>query len=211
MNTDQASTSGDAKTTSGVENVIESNATSGADDASNYKSVEFVEKLKKEKENYKKQLEALKSQLNTDQENKLKEKEEYKKLAELKTKELETFKAEKQALEDKIKLGTINSAVKTELEKLGLDTSLFEDAYKLAEKQIKDGVTIDPDTNSVIGADEVAKQFYQKYSTLGFFKKATAGVNHTATKGNAAINGKPDFSKMKTSEIVEYWKKLQAK
>lgn len=206
MSKETASTSGEANAASGAS--ASDGSSVNESKAEKTYPADFVEKLKKEKENFKKELEALRAKESNEQETKLKEKEEFKKLADLKAKEADQYKAEKAALEEKIKLGQINGAVKAELEKLGLDATYSEDVFKLLDKNIKDVVTIDPDTQMVVGADEIAKQAYQKYSGLGFFKKQSATANHSASK--AVTQTKPDISKMNNAQLLDYWKSLKS-
>ena len=105
MSKDNTASSGADQATGGADN--NANAISDANAGNSYPK-DFVEKLKKEKENYKKALEELNSKIKNQDEEKLKEKEEFKKLAEIKAKEAEQYKAEKLELESKFKHGQIN-------------------------------------------------------------------------------------------------------
>lgn len=200
------STSGDNGATSGA-------ADSGKTDTSGSGTypAEFVSKLKTEKENLAKALAAMRDELasvktekQTREQQELEQKQEYKRLYEAEKQRLEGLNKEYTGLKDQINQGKLNSALRSELVKLGLDEQHLEAALRLVDRNI---VNIDPGTQVVVGADEAAKQFYSQYSSLGFFKKQTTVANHTATK---TINSGPlDLSKMSQEDKIKALAKLR--
>lgn len=193
------STSGDNTGTSGSVNP-------GNKDTSGSKTypADFVEKLKGEKENLVKsvselrgELESLKANQQTREQQELEQKQEYKRLYEAEKQRLEGLMKEHTGLKDQINQAKLNSSIRSELVKLGLDEAHLEAALRLVDRKL---VNIDPGTQVVVGADEAAKQFHAQYSTLGFFKKATATANHAAPK--SVSPGGSDFSKLSQEEKI---------
>jgi len=196
----EQSTSGDTSATSGAENGNGS-ATSGAQSY----PADFVEKLKKEKENLakanlatKQELESLKAASQQREQQELEQKQEFKKLYEAEKAKSESAAKELAAMQERIKQATINTAIRSELVKRGLDEAHVETALKLVDRQ---AVAVDPATNAVVGADEVAKKFHEAHATLGFFKKGGAGVNHAASQ--TVVPGQMDLSKMTVDEKIK--------
>lgn len=198
---ENTSSSGDNAAASGAADGNDS-ATSGADKG--YPK-DFVEKLKKEKENHAKAAHALKAELEAlkvaqqDREKQeLEQKQEFKKLYEAEKLKAESVSKELSSMQERIKQATINTQIRNELVKRGLDEVHVETALKLVDRS---AVAVDPATNVVVGADEVAKKFHEAHATLGFFKKGGAGVNNSATQN---INpGQPDYSKMTQEQKIK--------
>lgn len=192
-------TSGAKGSTSG-EPVVKETSTSGGE---TYPK-DFVEKLRKEKENLSKavssmqeQLTALQKEKQSKEETDLQSQNKFKELYEAHKVKSEGLEKELNSVKETIVEGKKNSALRTELVKLGLDEANLEAAFKLLDKK---HVQFDPNTGTVLGADEAAKSFHQAYSSLGFFKKQTPGVNNTASTGHP---GKSDISKLSMDEKLK--------
>lgn len=197
------STSGDKTATSGADEIQgeSKNASKGA----NGYPAEFVEKLKKEKENLAKALTGMREEfsnlqktLQTREQQELEQKQEYKKLYESERQRVEILNKEHQALQEQIKQAKVNTAIRSELMKLGLDENHLETALKLIDRNV---VNVDPGTQVVVGADEAAKQFHLKHAQLGFFKRPTPGINQTASK--AVEPGGMDLTKLSQSDKIK--------
>lgn len=195
------SSSGDNASPSGDADGNDS-ATSGADKG--YPK-EFVEKIKKEKDNYAKAVHALRTELESvkavqqDREKQeLEQKQEYKKLYEAEKAKAENASKELGSMQERIKQATINTQIRNELVKRGLDEVHVETALKLVDRS---AVAIDPATQAVVGADEVAKKFHEAHASLGFFKKGGAGVNNSATQN--ITPGSPDYTKMSQEQKLK--------
>lgn len=195
------STSGDGGATSGA-----TGSKDKSQDTSGSKSypADFVEKLKGEKENLVKsvsemraELERVKGEQQSREKQELEAKQEYKRLYEAEKANRENLFKEHSSLKEQINQAKVNSSIRSELVKLGLDESHLEAALRLVDKKI---VNIDPGTQVVVGADEAAKQFHAAYSSLGFFKKAATAVNNAASTN---VNPGPvDYSKMSQEEKI---------
>jgi superfamily II DNA helicase RecQ len=178
------------------------------------KSVD-LDKLKQfETDNFKQreEIRALKSQLTSFdaekkalEEKRLKEANDWKQLAENYKTEAERTKDILNSYQEKEKETKKNTAILTELSRLGFDTTYTQEAFKLLDKS---KVMIDEEIGRVYGADEVAKEFADKYQSFPWFKKSTMGVNHNGTVNNGRPN--LDTSSMSRAELKEHFrKKLQ--
>jgi len=188
----------------------ENQATSGA--SANYPA-DFVEKLKKEKENLSKALQAQRDELEKIKkeaadraESELQKNQQFKDLWEKEKQEREKVLGENQKLSSMIQEGSINSALRLELSKLGVKESYMETALKLVDRNT---VRIDDETKTIYGADQVAKDFYQKHKELGFFKQPGTSVNHNAPKGMTGAG--LDVSKMSQQEKLQALRALHNK
>ena len=200
MSDNEMATSGATVETSGSAKNTES-ATSGAD-KSTYDS-DFVQKLKKEKDNWKAKAEELALKSKAEHEDKLKSQMQFKELYESQKKATEEALAQKRELEAEITKTQIAAKVRGELAKLGMAQEYAEDAFRLMDWKL---VSLDPETKTVIGAEEAAKAFHERYNGLGFFKKGSAGVNH-----NAPQNGKaPDIGLSAELKTVKNQKELES-
>lgn len=194
-------------------------ASSGANDSSSGESAnksapatsgegnypkDFVDKLKREKENLAKSKAALEEQLSALQKEKqskeeadLQSQNRFKELYEAQRTRAETIEKELVSTKEAIVDGKKNSAIRSELFKLGLEEAHLDSAFKLLDKKM---VEFDPNTGMVLGADEAAKAFHQSYGSLGFFKKQIPGVNHSAPSGQP---GTIDLSKISTADKLK--------
>lgn len=170
---------------------------------------EVIGKLKKEKENLAKlvnqmrgELDSIKKGAEESQVKELQSKEEYKRLYEMERKKAEELSLNVKGLQSKITEGTINSNLRSELLKLGCEPQHIDTALTLADRKM---VVIDPDTGTIVGADDCAKAFYDKFNALGFFKKASGGINHNAPKHNKA---QTDLATMTLNEKKAYLKSV---
>ncbi len=140
--------------------------------------------------------EAFKAQV--EEEKMLKEKQ-YEQLLENYKKKLQDTEGELGNMKKTIESAKKNTAILNELKKLGFvdNDSNREVALKLVNSSV---ATLDPQTNVVLGADEAAKEFYQKFNSLGLFGKSTSGVNHQAPKLN--LNSNNDLNSMSREEKI---------
>jgi len=166
---------------------------------------DFVNKLKKEKENTLKANAELKAkyeeaiaEISKIKETELQTQSQYKTLWENEKKSKSEILESLKAKEEQIKKGKMVAALRGEYLKLGLDPKFLDDAFTMTDwKQI----SIEPETESVIGAEDAAKAFYQKFGSTGLFQKQGVMVNH-----NAASMTKPEVSYDK----MTYKEKLNA-
>lgn len=172
-----------------------------------------LDKILKEKKNATMALHEAKSKLSEFENRELKLEEEkllkekqFETVIENYKKKLTDMESELKNTKTTIQNAKINSAIMTELKKLGFADN--ETNREIAGKLInRDSVIIDHTTNAVLGADDVAKGFYQKYSNLGLFGSKVFGVNHHAPANNSMETG--DFKNMKKDELVSFIKGLK--
>ena len=200
---EKPATSGAAPSTSG-DGVGATDPKSTSGDSKSY-NADFVEKLKKEKHNtasaLKEALDKIKEYEDKDSqdaEKKLLEEKQFKTV-------IDTYKRENDDLKSKIKVkdeletrAKKNSAIMKELVKIGFSET---ETNKGAAVRLFDltGVEVDPTTNVVVGAEDAAKRFHEKFATLGFFTKKPAPANHEAPKVNLS-QGQVDISNMKKED-----------
>ncbi len=185
--------------TDGVPVGVNDSASGESTETKTYSS-DFVEKLKKEKENWKLQasnsnseLEKFKADQKTREEKAARESDDFKKLFEMKSKELEDLQGRLNESKTRELDSKKASVLKSELEKLGLDSKYADKATRLADlKQIK----IDNETGVIYGADMVAKTLSEEWPAL--FGTATETV-----KQNAPAHPKPTGAL-----TLEEWQKL---
>lgn len=151
----------------------------------------FVEKLKKEQSNWRAKAKELEAQLKQRQESELKEQNKYKELFEARTQELAAARTELTGYQEKMKHARKLAAVSQELQKLGIRPGKEQVAYKLMDLT---KVAIDEDTETVIGADQVAKSFYEENADLGIWGKPSPRVSHAAASSDATPHSISDLS-----------------
>jgi len=196
MTTPNQSTSGDNSGTSG--------SGGNGDNKDKTYTQDFVDKLKGELGNYRQKTEGLQNQLNELQKTiesqktqDLEKKNEYKTLYEQQVKKANELTEKLNGLTEAQTGNRKKDALTKHLFKLGLDEKYLDDALKLASVK---NLSIDPDTNTVFGAEEEAKSFFEKYKSLGFFKgKGKVPANHDAPRTAGKASGM-DLSKMSQSE-----------
>lgn len=194
-------TSGGAVETSGsTQGNQESNVTSGTKDSN-------LEKVLKEKKNamlalqqLKEENEALKVFKAEKEEQALLAQKQHEQVIESLKKKVSELEMTAKQKEEVIKRSKINSALMKELKRLGFDDSEAnrEAALKLVDVK---PVMIDPSTDLVLGADDVAKDFHAKYASLGFFGKQTVGVNQNAAQIKTNVGY--DLTKMSKEEKLK--------
>lgn len=197
MSLNTETTSGVSTATSGADTDV-SMTTSGVSEA----NVQHLEKVLKEKKNAVERLREVELENKKLKEEKLFTQQQFKELAEMRAREAEEWKGKYENQNEIIKSGTINSTLRNELMKLGLDTSNqanIDLALKSIDKSI---VQVDSETGTVLGAAEAAKKFHLEYSHLGFFSKKSLGVNHSAP--SADIPKTKTINEMTAREKAEY-------
>lgn len=175
-------------------------STSGESSEGKQYSSDFVEKLKKEKENFRTQaqkrdeeLENFKAEQKSREENALKEKEDFKQLYENKAKELEEAQGKLQATNLEKLDANKRSELKKELSKLGINPDYADKATRLADLgQIK----IDKETGVMYGTDSVAKHLADEWPTL--FGTTTESVSQRS----------PEMPSPTGALTLDEWKKL---
>ena len=137
-----------------------------------------IQKLRKEKENFKTKVTELENQLKIELDDKLAQKEEWKTLAEqrlLRSNELEAKIKENEKKDlDLLK----QSAIRGELSKLGMGSQYVDIAMKSIDLA---SITVDSDTKVVLGAESAAKALREKAAPL--FTTTAPGVSHAAPQG----------------------------
>lgn len=196
--------SGATDSTSGaVENNEQEEAkVSGATEVESEENNAYKRLLKEKKIEAEKR-KSLEAELKALKEKEMLEKENYKELLKHREEELNQLKTKAQEYELARKRASVNSSLRDELIKLGVDAKHMDTALKLIDR---DKVMVDEDTGVVIGADMAAKTFYQKNADLGFFKKGTPGVNHNAPDLNVSDSKeayKAELAKCKTQAEIE--------
>jgi len=195
MSVQQPATSGANTTTSGVDatNSVTDQSTTEATSGAEARDT-VIDKLKREKNNYaasnaeiRKELDEMKRLHAESQESELQSKEQYKELWEQSKEELQKVKGEHESLNLKITEGKKMSAVKEELRKRGLNPHNEVHALKLMDVS---QVLIDPETGTVVGAEDAAKDLHEQLKDSGFFGQAVPGVSHQAATVNKP-SGKP--------------------
>lgn len=163
-------------------------------ESDNFKQREEIRSLKE-------QLKSFDSEKKSIEEKRLKEANDWKSLAENYKTEAEKTKDALNSYIEKEKEGRKNTAILSELSRLGFDPTYTQEAFKLLDKS---KVMIDDDTTRVYGADEVAKEFASKYQNFPWFKKAANTANH-----NGSTNGRPNFDikTMSRAELKEHFRK----
>lgn len=177
------------------------NESTGGDSSDGNYNPEFVNKLKKEKENFRSETQKLRDQIAEMQkaqaereEKELKEKEDWKTL-------YEKTKAENEALTGKLSsaeqlkvVSKKESEVKKELAKLGVKPEYADRAAKLVNL---DSVKFDKETGVVYGAEVVAKTLSEDWPDL-------FGAGSTATVTQSAPNSPAPSGALS----LEDWKRL---
>jgi predicted RNase H-like nuclease (RuvC/YqgF family) len=156
-------------------------------------------KLREKNRELKSGLEGFETRLKTVEAEKNEKDNNWKAIAEGLKKDLEAKSAEAQ----QFKLAKVetkkNTAILNELNKLGFDTKFTEEAFKLIDKN---KVIVDDESEYILGASDVAKEFATKYSTLGFFGKKQIQANHSSSKGNAPSL---DVQSMTKEQVRQYY------
>lgn len=182
------------------------NATSGAkggtsgspDENSNQNS--HVEKLTKELNNYRKKVQDLDSKITELENEKALSANNYKELYEKQKTTIEELKSADKAKEAKLTNAHKRDAVSKALLKYNLNEKHLDTAMKLVDSS---KLHVDPDTGTVFGAEELAKNFYEENKDLGYFKKSNFNPNHRAPDGKK-INEMPNLAKMSQAEKIQY-------
>lgn len=170
---------------------------------------EIVEKIKKEKENFKAALEkereekaALMAKLKEKEEIELRIKEDHKALAELKAKELEEYKAKYNNFQAEIEKQTKLGSLRKELEKLGAKGDKIELLFSLSKT---DQIKLEKGDNDkilgVYGAEEEARRIQAIIPEV--FGRPSAGSNHDAPPANTNPLDIESFNKLTLKEKNE--------
>ena len=195
MSTEDKATSGADTVTSGTVETkedVQVQATSGATDNG------LVDKLKREKDNFRER--ALKAERALEEKERagLEAKEEYKKLYELEKQKVGEHEQVLAEMRVKQQTAEINSKLRDELTRLGCKPESIQDAFKLIDRST---VNVDPETGLILGAEDAAKMFQEKYSQYGFFSRASVGVSQTAPNTKPVTD--KSVGEMTTKEKLE--------
>lgn len=139
---------------------------------------EFIDKVKKEKENWKQKALDLEKTLTGKVEQELVAKEEWKTLAEQRLQKTLEAESKLNSLNETIVKSQKIGALKTELGKLGMAPDVMEMAIQLVDLKT---VNVDSEHNVVTGADTAVKVIRDKLPQL--FTTTPAGVSHAAPQG----------------------------
>jgi hypothetical protein len=179
---------------------------------------EIIEKLKKEKENFKlaaekhaKEKEEALAIIRQKDENELKIKEDFKALADLKSKELEEYKAKYNNFQAEIEKQSKLGSLRKELEKLGAKNDKIDILFNLSKiDQIKLEKGDNDKILGVYGAEEEARRIQSIIPEV--FGKATAGSNHDAPPANNNPLSVESFNSLPLKERVkkeaEFYKQM---
>lgn len=170
---------------------------------------EIVEKIKKEKENFKAALEkereekaALMAKLKEKEEIELRIKEDHKALAELKAKELEEYKLKYNNFQAEIEKQTKLGSLRKELEKLGAKSDKIEILFNLSNtNQIKLEKGENDKIMGVYGAEEEARRIQAIIPEV--FGRPSAGLNHDAPPSSNNPLNLESFNKLSVKEKNE--------
>lgn len=194
MEENMEATSGASPSTSGEEQIEDKKY-----DAS------FVEKLKKEKENWAKsasetkaQLEELQSKLAEIEKDKMMSNEQYKEYAEKLELELNESKQELGKFKETIKQGQVNRRIQDELVRNGLNPKYMDDALRLVDRN---QISFHPETNLPLGVEDLVRDFKDRYSDLGFFGKSVPGVDYSAASSRP--QGQKNLTDMSIQEKLQ--------
>jgi len=160
--------------------------------------LENIQKLRKEKENYKLKASELENKLKITLDKELEQKEEWKTLAEQRTKEVESWKSKYELKEKLIHDSLKVDALKTELLKMGLDAKYFDIALKAVDLNT---ISIDTETNVVMGIDSAAKFLREKAAPL--FANQVPNVSHAAPQGNFQALTLEDWEKLPQDDKIK--------
>jgi hypothetical protein len=149
-----------------------------------------LEKALKEKRNAMEKSRELEAQLKKLSEEKLVQNQQWKDLAEQREKELIEVKQRESAKDQKLKDAKINSSLRNELLKFGMNAAMIDYALRLVDKS---KIQVDPETEVVLGADQVAKEFHSTFSGQSFFGTQTPGVSHKAPDNRPHLTGEEAF------------------
>lgn len=165
----------------------------------------FVDKLKKEKDSKVRQiaeltqrLESLEQERDQSQVKDLEEKEQFKTLYEQEKTRRSEIEQRLGSLQTAMVEARKKSAVKKELLKLGLDPVREDIAFRLIDTS---AVIVDDETNVIIGAEDVAKAFYDQNKDLGIFGRQTPGVSHQAPQRTGGT--RKNTREMNSNELKE--------
>lgn len=92
-------------------------------------------------------------------------------------------------------------AVKSELNTLGLDSAKESVALKLVQEHLN-GVMFDEETGVVLGADRVAKKFYEEHKDLNLWTKVEKRIDQRASSSIPA--GPKKLNEMSPLEKAEF-------
>lgn len=206
-------TSGANSSTSGDEIVGEvSKSTSGDSKTSNDKQIEKILKEKRNAmaalEQKEKELEELKKFKADMEEAELLKTKQYETLLNNHKEKLAKVEADLKAEREVSTKAKLNTAVLTELKKLGFvdNEANKEAALKLMSFK---NVAVDPALNAVVGAEDAAKDFMEKFSQLGFFDKKTGSTQGAAPQYNFKQGQMPDLSKMSKQDKLDMLSKMK--
>lgn len=173
-----------------------SSDTSGSDGAA-----QVIEKLKREKANWQTKAHELEERVKG-LESKNTPDPTHKELVQKLQSENQVYQNRLKEIEEKETRRRKAGAVQDELLKLNLDPKFQNDVLRLADLA---EVVIDPDTQTVIGATDVAKKVYEKFKGTGFFKQTPNRPNHQAASGRAGL-GELDLKdpQLTVAKVREY-------
>lgn len=193
---DNVEATGGAKdTTSGV----------SQDDRSN----DLVSKMKKEKDNWVKAnsekertISDLQAQIESMQKAELEKQQQYKELAEMESKKRREVEEKMTGLEKLMRQEKVDSKLRNELLTQGLRSDLVEEALRIVDRS---SIAFHPETNSVLGVDDAAKAFKEKYKDI-FFGQKIPGVSYNAA--GVTPKAEKSLSEMGFQEKLEALSKL---
>jgi|GEM_PF-5308006 len=180
--------------------------TSGLGDNEKTYSQEFVEKLKKEKENFSKRVHELEAESKAKSDADLTQREEYKTLYEQTKAAKEKLETDLNGFKEQTKSQRIDAEIEKEFFKLGLKPEFKDAALKLVEKKT---VNLDPETGMILGVKESVESFIKQFQSAGFFKQTAFTGNHSAPRNSDKKDY--DLSKMSQAQKLEALRSMHKK
>lgn len=209
MTENKETTSGVSTATSGAENGQVDSEGQTNFDSSNHsdtkdKSSDLVSKALKEKSNWRSKALELENKLKSFEDQRLEEKEQYKALAEQRLKEIQELRNTVTQTQQERERARKFNAVREHLVKMGLK----QDRESLVFDKLLDvsDLVIDPDTNTVLGAEEKAKDFRKTYADLNLFGQRMPNVNQNAPA--YSTQSTKSFKEMGRDELKEQLKQV---
>lgn len=138
-------------------------------------SKDFVDKLMREKNNWREKALGEEAAKKKYEEEKLLAEQKYQEVAELKEREASDWKSKYEHTQKVITDSVKTNSIKKELHKLGMSASYMDHAIKMIDLG---SVKIDPDTNTVYGHESAANQIKEMFPPL--FGVTMASVDHSA-------------------------------
>ena len=149
----------------------------------------------------------LEAQMSEEQSRKLESKQKYETLYQQEKERRAAVENQLGALRQAEVDRTKQTAVRSELMKLGLNPKHEATAFRLMDTS---DVFIDEDSGRVLGAEDVARKFKEDFHDLGLFAQKTPGVSQPAPSAKQVTTSVPSGGLSK-EEVIQQLKQLEGK